>query len=136
PADLQQAAFAAWERARQDVFDAWEFETDPANLHPRLSKLSRTLADFLRKAAPRGIDQARLQRCLEAIEAPCSRRAEMQLRAVFEAEYPGREAKARAVIEEIERMGLEPFRAPEPLPPIRLEEIHLICWLAIEAATG
>jgi hypothetical protein len=132
PADLQQAAFAAWERARHNIFEAWRLETDPANLHPRLSKLSRTIADFLRKAAPRGIDQARLERCLEAVEAPCSRREENQLRAVFEADYPGREAKARAVVEQIEQMGLEPFQAPDPLPPIQPEEIHLICWLAIE----
>ena len=87
---------------------------------------------FLAQAAPRGIDQKRLERCLEAVQAPCSRREENLLRTVFEAEYTGREAKARAVIEKVEEMGLEPFRAPDPLPPIRAEDVHLVCWLAIE----
>jgi hypothetical protein len=31
-----------------------------------------------------------------------------------------------------ERIGLEPFHAPEPLPPIQMEDVHLICWMAIE----
>jgi len=30
------------------------------------------------------------------------------------------------------RDGAEPFHAPEPLPPIEPEEIHLITWMAIE----
>jgi hypothetical protein len=133
PADLQQAAFAAWHRARQDVYETWTYETDPANLHPRLSKLSREIAQHLRKYPPRGIDQKRLERCLEAIEAPCSRREENQLRTVFDREYSGGEAKSQALVEQIEQIGLEPFQAPEPLPPIRLEDVNLVCWLAIES---
>jgi len=35
-------------------------------------------------------------------------------------------------VEQVERIGAEPYRAPEPLPPIEMEEIHLICWMAIE----
>ena len=33
-----------------------------------------------------------------------------------------------------ERIGLQPFAAPDPLPPIQPDEVHLICWLAIERA--
>jgi hypothetical protein len=132
PEDLQQGAFAAWELARHDVFEAWSRETDPANLQPPVPKLSREVARFLREHPPRGVEQARLQRCLDAVEAPCSQRDMNQLRAVFEAEYPGRDARARALVEEVERLGLEPFQAPDPLPPIRSEEIQLVCWLAIE----
>jgi len=39
--------------------------------------------------------------------------------------------KARHRIEEVERIGAEPFQAPDLLPPIEPEEIHLITWMAI-----
>jgi len=136
PADLHQGAFAAWERARQDIFDAWQKETDPANLQPRVRKLNHEVAGFLRRHPPKGIEQARLERCIEAIEAPCSRREENLLRAVFQQDYSGQGAKARALVEQVERMGLEPFHAPAPLPPICAEEVNLVCWLAIEKKTA
>jgi hypothetical protein len=134
PPDLRQAAYAAWGRARQDIFEAWTHETDPANLQPRVAKLNRAIAKFLRDHPPRGVEQKRLQRCLDAVEAPCERREENRLRAVFEREYRGQDARAKALVEEIERIGLEPFQAPDPLPPIQPEDIQLICWLAIEKA--
>lgn len=41
-------------------------------------------------------------------------------------------AKSRALVEELERISLEPFHAPEPLPPITPEDVHLVCWMAVE----
>ena len=43
-------------------------------------------------------------------------------------------AASLAIAETVRRLGLEPFRAPEPLPPIQEEDIHLICWMAVDAA--
>jgi len=133
PLELKQTAYAAWERARQHIYDSWTHETDPANLQPRVSKLNREIAQFLRTHPPADMEQARVESCLDAIEAPCSRREENLLRAVFEAHYPSHAAKSRAIVEEVERIGLQPFAAPDPLPPIRPDEVHLICWLAIES---
>jgi Helicase conserved C-terminal domain len=76
--------------------------------------------------------RSRLQQCLDAIEAPCTRREENLLRTVFQQDHANNGARARAVVETVEKIGLEPFHAPAPLAPIRQEEIHLICWLAIE----
>jgi superfamily II DNA/RNA helicase len=134
PQDLHRAAFTAWQRARQDIFESWQKETDPKNLQPPVRKLNREIAAYLRKVAPKGIEQARLERCLEAIEAPCDRREENELRTVFQQDYPSQAARARAIVEEVERLGLEPFHAPAPLPPIRCDDVHLVCWLAIESA--
>ena len=79
------------------------------------------------------MEQTRVEKCLDAIEAPCSLREQNLLRIVFEGEYASAEAKSVALIEEVERIGLEPFQAPEPLPPIQRDDVHLICWMAIEA---
>ena len=35
------------------------------------------------------------------------------------------------IAETVRRLALEPFRAPDPLPPIQEEDIRLICWLAV-----
>jgi hypothetical protein len=132
PLDLKQTAFSAWEKARQDIFASWTYETDPANLQPRVPALNRIVADHLRQYPPAGVDQQRLARCLEAVEAPCSTREQRLLRTVFESAHPSTDAKSLALITEIERIGLEPFHAPEPLPPIQPDDVHLICWMAIE----
>jgi superfamily II DNA/RNA helicase len=133
PDDLQRTAFTAWQRARKNIFEAWQRETDPANLQPRVPKLNREIAQFLRKHPPKGVEQTRLTRCLEAIEAPCSRREENAMRDVFQREYTGQNAKGQALVEAVEQLGLLPFHAPDPKPPIRPEDVHLVCWLAIES---
>lgn len=132
PEDLHRGAFAAWKQALQDIFESWQKETDPANLQPRVPKLNREIARFLRQHPAKGVEQGRLERCLEAIEAPCSRREENLLREVFLKEHAGQGAKARALVEAVEQIGLQPFHAPTPLPLIRPEDVHLVCWLAIE----
>lgn len=41
-------------------------------------------------------------------------------------------AGSAAILEAVKRLGLEPFEAPAPLPPIELEDVRLICWLGTE----
>ena len=133
PQDLEHTAFSAWQKARQDIFASWTYETDPANLQPKVPALNRTIAEHLRQYPPSNIDQQRLSRCLEAIEAPCSIREQKLLRHIYDEEYSSADAKSLALVTEIERIGLEPFQAPDPLPPIQPEDVHLICWMAIQS---
>jgi hypothetical protein len=35
------------------------------------------------------------------------------------------------VVQTVRELGLAPSPAPEPLPLITQDEIHLVCWLAI-----
>jgi len=112
---------------------ALECEIDPANLQPKVPKLKREIAEQLRQHPPPDIEQARFTRSLEAVQAPCSLREQKFLRAVFENDFPSHTAKSRALVEGIERIGLEPFQAPEPLPPIMPHDVHLICWMGVDA---
>jgi len=133
--EMALAAYEAWARARRSIFDAWTFETDPANLQPKIRRLNRQVAAFLRENPPVDVDQERLTRCLDAIEAPWPIREERILRRAWEQESETGPEKARRLVEEVERIGAEPFRAPDPLPPIDMDEIHLITWMAIEPET-
>jgi hypothetical protein len=130
--EMARAAYEAWVRARKSILDAWMFETDPANLQPRIRKLDREVAAFLRANPPPGVDQERLDRVLDAVESAWPRRDENLLRLAWERTYASATEKARSLIEEIENIGAEPFHAPEPLPPIAEEEIHLVTWMALE----
>ena len=131
-AQTTRAAYAAWARARRSIFDSWTFETDPANLQPKIRKLNRDVAAFLRSNPPPDIEQERLHRCLDAVESPWPRREENLLRLAWEQEFKTPGEMARHLVEEVERIGAEPFHSPDPLPPIDEEEIHLITWMAIE----
>jgi len=134
PPQLVAEAFDAWKIARASIFEAWTYETDPANLQPRVRLLNRQTAEFVRANAPSDVDNERLRRCLDAIESPWSRRDENALRKVWEASSGSKAEKVTALLDEVERIGAQPFQAPEPLPPIEMDEVHLVCWLAIEAS--
>lgn len=134
--EMALAAYESWARARRSIFDAWTFETDPANLQPKIRKLNRDVAAFLRAGPPADIAQERLHRCLDAVESPWPRREENLLRLAWEGEFESRADRARHLVEEIERIGAEPFHPPEPLPPIETDEIRLITWMAIERESG
>ncbi|MDQ7014132.1 MAG: helicase-related protein [Planctomycetota bacterium] len=131
PDDMRLSAYSAWEHARQDILEAWTFETDPANLQPKVSRFNRKLAEYLRANPPIDIEKIRLERCLEATEAPCPIREQRALREVFEQEFASQAARSRAIVLAVERLGLEPFHSPEPLPPINVEQVLLVCWLGL-----
>ncbi len=76
------------------------------------------------------MSQDELDRLTESIEAPWGIRIEKQIREAMRS-AEGVQA-SKAVAETVQRLGLEPFKAPEPLPPIEEQDIQLICWLAVE----
>jgi hypothetical protein len=132
PRSLEEnVIFDLWEIAQQDIWRAWILETDPANLQPKVRPLNRRAAEFIRANQPPEIDAARINAALDVVESPWPRREENMLREWFEDETRAGAAKAAYLIDQILETGLEPFRGPEPLPPILLEEIELICWLAL-----
>jgi hypothetical protein len=132
--DMKVEGYAAWERARENIYQAWSYETDPANLQPKVRPLNRQVAAFLRENPPPDVEQKELNALLDAVETPWSRREENQLRQVWNQDFDTSVEKVEALVECVEAIGVEPFMPPEPLPPIDLDEIHLVCWLGISTA--
>ena len=129
--ELHHGAYTAWKSARNDILQEWTFATDPANLQPRVRPTLRRAAEHLRKYPPPGMVQEELDRLTEAVEAPWGMRIERQIREAMESAEGL--AASLAIAETVCKLGLEPFRAPDPLPPIQEEDIHLICWMGIDA---
>jgi hypothetical protein len=121
-------AYTAWQVARHDIFSEWSLATDPANLQPKVRPALK--ADHLRKYPPPDLNQDEINGLIESIEAPWGTRIEKQIR---EAAEPAQAtATSEAIVEVVRKLGLEPFRAPEPLPPIEESEVRLVCWMTIQ----
>jgi hypothetical protein len=70
-----------------------------------------------------------LNRLIESIEAPWGIRIEKQIRDARES-LEGVDASA-AIADTVKRLGLEPFKSPDPLPPIESTDIRLVCWMQV-----
>lgn len=126
--DLKQA-YGAWEIARADIYNEWAIATDPANLQPKVRPALKAAADHLRKYPPVGVVQEELNRLIESVEAPWGIRIEKQIKDAYDS---GTGIEASTYIAEcVKRLGLEPFKAPDPLPPIEVEDVRLVCWVEV-----
>ncbi len=133
PSEAAEAAFDAWERARRDIFEEWERGTDPANLHPDVRPLFRAAAEHVRQYPAEGMTLEELDRLAEALEAPWGIRIEKVLRKAFKPEEARGGASTKSIANVVKELGLQPWRAPEPLPPIEVDEVDLVVWMAVQA---
>ena len=132
PDDLRTGVYAAWEKAREHIYDEWTFYTDPANVQPRVSGLLRRVAQHLRTHPPRHIAPERLHDILNSVETPLPRWQEQEIRETFNAEQDDVYAVSAAIVEKVQELGLQPPAPASPLPVIDRDEIHLIVWMAVD----
>ena len=129
---LQDAVYDFWEVAQHDILDDWTSQTDPANLQPKVRPLNHRVAEFIRANSPADVAMDRVIRALDVLESPWPRREEIMLRGWFESGASGATDPARFLIDRILETGLEPVEPATPLPPIRRDDVELICWMGIE----
>lgn len=132
PEELAQSGYMAWQRARRDIFDEWQKAADPRNLHPDIRPLFKAAAAHVRKHIPAEMTRDDADRIVEALEAPWGLRVEKALRGVFTPETAAGETTTWSIAEQVKTLGLQPWKAPEPLPPIEEEDVVLVVWMAIE----
>jgi hypothetical protein len=135
PLELEQdRIFELWSAAQNHILQSWLFETDPANLQPKVRPLNHRVAEFIRGNLPPDVEEARIRRALDVLESPWPRREELMLREWHADESRTGAAKSSYLIEKILETGLEPFQEPQTLPLISGDEIELVCWMAISPA--
>jgi hypothetical protein len=133
PDSAIEAAYRAWELARENIWKSWDYFTDPKNLQPKVRKLNREVDAFLLDNPPENVDQARIDQASEILMSPWPMREENKLRVVWNEEHHTVQARALALIESVEATGIEHFEQPERYPKIDDDEVRLVCWLAIQA---
>ena len=130
PDSLRESVYDAWDQARSSVYKEWEYFTDPINIQPNIRPLFRKLADHLRKYPPAEMLQVDLNKIIDSLEAPWTQRIEKELRSMFNSTDDSLERSVK-ICNAVKELALEPFSAPDPLPPIDEDEIKLICWLTV-----
>jgi len=132
PDDVAERAYDAWEAARSDIVDRWNWATDPANLLPRIPKAMRDAADLV-------VDNPGNVLTVEQVEDLSKRLLDSYPPRIFRAFRAAlRQATPGAQLDEIrhliELFGLEPAAPIKPNDPIVPEDVRLVCWLAVSAA--
>jgi len=131
---LYDAAFDAWAAAKNHIHRAWMFNADPANLSRPIPKVMRDAADLVRSHGA-GLGE-RQDELIERLEAPYATRVQRAVREVLNALDRTPQELVADVLALADRLNLVRQPAPEPLPAITLDDIHLVCWSAIVPATG
>jgi hypothetical protein len=132
PEDLRAGAYAAWERARADILHEWAKVSDPAFLQPAIRPLFREAAEQLRRFRPAEMTQDEQARLIESLEAPRSMREERALRKLMKEAPSEGEQTSREIARFVRERGFQPWRPPEPLPPIEEEDVQLVVWMGVE----
>jgi hypothetical protein len=123
------AAFDAWAAAKNHIHTTWMFNADPANLTRPVPKVMRDAADLIRAHGAHLADrQDDLIGRLEALYAPRIQRA---VRDLLNDNTTTARDKVTRLLTLADHLGLIPQVAPEPLPPIDHDDIHLICWTVV-----
>ena len=128
--DTYHRAFEAWEVARADIVEKWNYLADKANLEPRIPPALARASEILRAHAPAELTQGQVDRAMDSLAAPYPERTVRTIRAAMSASGDPAE-QAREIIRVIGALGLEPYVPPEPLPEITSDDVHVVCWLAL-----
>jgi hypothetical protein len=72
-----------------------------------------------------------IDRLVETLEAPRGQRIERELRRIFTPDTAQGAETTRVIAKKVPEQGLQPRKAPEPLPVIDLEEVELVVWMGL-----
>ena len=128
--ETRRGAFGAWEEARLDILEKWNHLADKANVEPSVPNVLKRAADLVRDYPPPGMTQEDVDKAMDSICAPYPQRTIRTFSAALKNSGDPRQ-QAQAVLGVIEQLGLEPYIPPRPLPEIRIEDVHLVCWMAL-----
>jgi superfamily II DNA/RNA helicase len=136
PEEARQGAYEAWQKAKRHIYEEWMRATDPANLQPEVPRIFRLMAEHLRRYPPAGMPAPEVDDVLDRLEAPWPRRIQNAFREVFDPEEEPSDPYAASgqVVDMVKKLGLQPFRPPQPLPPIEEDQIMLVCWTGVDSA--
>ena len=136
PDQLHERVYDFWDLAQSHILKQWTVETDPKNLQPNVDRINRDIAELIRKYPPSERDKKQRQRALDILESPWPRREQTELRKIFNQSVNDvtvpKVTLSENLVEYIHSTGLEPSQIPPPLPEITLDDIKLMCWMAIE----
>jgi superfamily II DNA or RNA helicase len=130
--ETHRMAYEAWAVARHDVAVEWQGARDPNNLRPEVPKAMREARELVAKVVPEGMDRKDADRLQEALGTAIPERIVKDFRRIVRSEDLSAQDKADQIAKAAGRHGLKPPPETIPIPEIREDDVHLVCWMAIE----
>lgn len=129
PDEAFRAAYEAWALAQEDAHDEWMRSTDPNALAAEIPASFRDAREvILNKGGHLGAAQLQTIKRLNTVPTAKARKA---MRGALRT--PGKpEAVVTAIVQVLDGFGIQPAEKVEPLPPIALDDVRLISWMAVE----
>lgn len=125
---MYQAAFDAWAIAKNDIYEDWTRQTDPATFQTSIPRVMRDAVDHIeRHGHTLGGDQDPL---IERLRIDPPTRIKRDIRDALTSSDDDTTI-ARSLLTIANEHGLTAPTPPQPLPPITPEDINLVCWTAI-----
>ncbi|MEV8357668.1 SNF2-related protein [Microbacterium sp. NPDC076895] len=129
PSEAFRAAYEAWALAQEDAHDEWMRATDPNALAAEIPVSFRDAREvILNNGGHLGAAQLQTIKRLNTVPTAKARKA---MRAALRT--PGKpEDVVAEIIQVLDAFGIQPAEKVEPLPPIALDDVRLIAWMAVE----
>jgi hypothetical protein len=125
--------FAAWAIAQNHIHEAWMKLTDSDEIQPKMPLALRQAAELVADhGAELGIErQTHLYQCLRG---RWEKRIVDQVREIVRSDEPAKKRLSQ-LAEYVDEEGLEPPPPAIPLPEVAIDEIKLVCWMAVSPAS-
>jgi hypothetical protein len=122
--------FDAWALAQKDIYDSWTYLTDPANLEPKVAKALRDAYHLVAEdGAFLGPEQQDL--LMAKLNGRWSNSVVKAVRSIIRNEEMSKKKQIEALATFVAEVGLSLPEQPQPLKPVRLDDIRVICWMAV-----
>jgi superfamily II DNA or RNA helicase len=126
--------FDAWAVAHDDVYLAWTSLTDPANIQPSIEK---ALRDAISLVTDHGGELAagQQQDLIARLNGRWDKSIVRQVRNILRQDERSPTERVADLHHYVRNVaGLRIPETPKPLPPVRKDEIRVICWTAVQPA--
>ena len=128
--DYLSLAFRAWEKARNEIVEDWNFHSDKANLESAVTPRQQRAAELIEKHPPPGYTHQQIERLLDTVRAPHLERVVRALQVAIN-NHEGPSEQVQAIIKVVNDLGLQPHYAAKPRPEIAASDVHLVVWIAV-----
>jgi hypothetical protein len=127
-----KTVFDAWAKARQDVHHEWSKLTDWANLEPQVPKALRAAIDIVFEHG-HCLSPEEQQDLVGRLNGRWEYAIVKSVRGIVRDENSSDTEKVMLLQKFVKDTGLPLPIKPEPLPAVRIDDIRVVCWMAVTA---
>ena len=124
--------FEAWAIAQNHIHTAWMKLTDSDAIQPQVPLALRQAAELV-VVHGEGLGPERQNHIYQCLRGRWEKRIVDHVREIVRADEPQKRRLAR-LVDFVEAEGLEPPPPAVPLPEVALDEVKLVCWIAVTPA--